>query len=57
MSANLWAANSPQAFWQLDASIDEETWGLAIARAAPVLGLPCEPQDVGDLLQMTLGEG
>ncbi|MBN1202250.1 MAG: hypothetical protein JXJ20_10380 [Anaerolineae bacterium] len=54
---NLWSSNTPAAFWQCDPPLPDHVWQTAIQQAAPLLGLPLQPDTIDDLLELVLGEG
>lgn len=53
---NLWSANSPAEFWQVQRDISEAQWWAAIEKALPILELPIKTETVDDLLEAVLGE-
>ncbi len=55
MTDTLYSANTPQAFWQVQAPIPPEVWDAAIIQALPTLGLAA--RDLETALQLSLGEG
>lgn len=59
MMNNLWKANRPQDFWQLQTEIPEDIWLQAVAAAIPILELDAIDShiQIENLLEMILGEG
>ena len=55
MTDNLYSANTPQAFWQVQTPIPPEIWDTAITLALPILGLAA--RNIETAQQLSLGEG
>jgi hypothetical protein len=54
---SLYQQNHPKYFWRFADEIPESIWQRAIKQAKPLLGIPCETDDINDILQLVLGEG
>lgn len=54
---DLYIPNKPQKFWSFVDEIPEGIWQEAIKQATPLLGITYETDDIGDILQLILGEG
>ncbi len=54
---NLWSANTPRAFWQFQPDPSRAQWQEAIQKAAPLLGLRVQADDIDTMLELVLGEG
>jgi hypothetical protein len=57
MITNLWNSNTPERFWLCQPAVSQDHWEAAIREAAPLLGLPVQPEDTETLLALVLGEG
>lgn len=57
MIKDLLQHNAPWRFWQFYPEPPQEQWLEAINCAVDILELPRAPEDINDLLAMTLGEG
>ena len=55
MTNNLFSANTPQAFWQVQKDLPPTLWQTAIQAALPELGL--DAKDIDTAIQLSLGEG
>jgi peptidoglycan/xylan/chitin deacetylase (PgdA/CDA1 family) len=56
MTLNLWSANHPRNFWQIQPDFSDEVWNEALMRAMPSLRLAESPKDIDSVLELTLGE-
>lgn len=56
MINNLWDCNTPKHFWLCQPDPTEEQWQSAIQKASAALDLPGHPEDINQLLSLTLGE-
>ena len=54
MTDNLYSANTPQTFWQVQTHIPPEIWEAAISKALPKLGLDADSLE--SALSLSLGE-
>lgn len=55
MTDNLYSANTPQAFWQIQTPVQPDVWNAAIIQSLPKLGLQADNLEAA--LQLSLGEG
>ncbi|MGE5224481.1 MAG: hypothetical protein ACM3PY_18760 [Omnitrophica WOR_2 bacterium] len=56
MINNLWNSNTPRYFWLCQPEPTDEQWQFAIQKASQAFDLPGNPENISQLLSLTLGE-